>query len=120
MREINKKVFRESSPEILVDLAGVASRIAIESLDMDKDIAEEFGIDVAVSMAKNWAGQQLYIPSNLKFNLSMRDRQIWDEFNGFNQNQLAKKYGISVPWVYKIIKRTREAIHKESQPSLFE
>ncbi|VEB40151.1 Uncharacterized conserved protein [Chromobacterium violaceum] len=38
-----------------------------------------------------------------------RDRQILAEFNGANHASLAQKHGISVQWVYKIIKNARSA-----------
>jgi Mor family transcriptional regulator len=31
--------------------------------------------------------------------LSRRDRQIYEEFNGTNQSDLARKWGVSLQWI---------------------
>ena len=60
-------------------------------------------------MATHWGGQNIYFPMGLSYILSKRDRQIYAEFNGNNHSELARKYGISLQWVYKLIK----TVHKE-------
>ncbi|MDN5451260.1 MAG: DNA-binding protein, partial [Enterobacterales bacterium] len=40
-----------------------------------------------------------------------RDLQIFSEFNGRNHSELAKKYSVSLQWIYKIVK----AVRKEEQ-----
>jgi len=60
-------------------------------------------------MCTTWGGQQVYFPLGIREELSARDQQIYDEFNGTNQSDLARKYKVSVQWVYKIIERVRMA-----------
>ena len=49
-------------------------------------------------------GQLIYFPKTRKRWLSDRDLSIYREFKGNNHVQLASKYNLSVPWIYKIIK----------------
>lgn len=51
-------------------------------------------------------GVILYIPKNIsvKTNTSSRNKLIQKEFNGVNHFELAQKYGLSVQWIYKIVK----------------
>ncbi|MOA58273.1 Mor transcription activator family protein [compost metagenome] len=51
--------------------------------------------------------------------LSRRDRQIYDDFNGSNQSALARKYGVSLQWVYKIIKAVRKEEIARRQGDMF-
>lgn len=51
-------------------------------------------------------GSNIYIPMGLSLSVrkNARNSLIIKEFNGSNQAYLANKYGISLQWVYKILK----------------
>ncbi|MBR0573700.1 MULTISPECIES: Mor transcription activator family protein [Pasteurellaceae] len=116
---IEKDVFTKKTPDVLIGLAQVVETVAVQSLDLSKENAEQLGIDIAQAMAKEWGGSMLYIPINLVFNLSQRDLEIWEKFNGFNHAELAREFGISKQWVYHIIKRIRKQMQDKAQPDLF-
>ncbi|HGW6407859.1 TPA: Mor transcription activator family protein, partial [Escherichia coli] len=44
---------------------------------------------------------------------SERDYQIYSECDGRNYAELAKKYNLTLQWIYKIVKR----VHTEKQQS---
>jgi len=52
--------------------------------------------------------------------LSLRDQEIYKEFNGKNYNQLCAKYDVSLQWLYKIIKYQQKAEIKRRQVDVFD
>lgn len=48
-------------------------------------------------------GSQPYLSKGQGYELSLRDRQILDDFKGHNQEELARKYGLTVRQVYNIL-----------------
>lgn len=107
-------------PELLIDLAARAQKILVEKAGMDKDLAEHVGFEIARTMAEAWGGLNIYMPKAMEMKLHSRDEQIWREFDGHNQSELARKYNISVQWVYTIIKRMRALETLRVQPQLFD
>jgi Mor family transcriptional regulator len=101
--------FRSKGPELLIDLAEHTAQALIELAAMEREHAEQLGREIAGRMAAHWGGQNLYFPKGQSYKLSQRDRQIYAEFIGDNQSELARKYSVSLQWVYKIIK----AVHRE-------
>lgn len=50
-----------------------------------------------------FGGSVIYIPKGTLKHLNARNKLIKAEFTGNNHTELAKKYGLSVQWVYKIV-----------------
>ncbi len=46
--------------------------------------------------------------------------KIFNEFNGTNHRDLAKKYGVSMQWVYTIVKRINKEEIAKRQFNMFE
>lgn len=116
---MSKREFKSKGPELLADLAAHAAAISIELLNLDPDAAEQLGVELAERMAGHWGGQNLYFPMGLSLQLSKRDKQIYAEFDGMNHGDLARKYSVSVQWVYKIVKAARLAEMARRQEDLF-
>jgi Mor family transcriptional regulator len=112
--------FRSKGPELLIDLAQHVAHALGELIDVDSEQAEHVGKEVADRMAAHWGGQNIYFPMGLSIKLSRRDRQIYDDFNGSNQSELARKYGVSLQWVYKIIKAVRKEDIARRQGDMFD
>jgi len=70
-------------------------------------------------MAAHWGGQNIYFPMGLSYKLSQRDRQIYDDFTGANHSELARKYGVSLQWIYKIVKTVRQEEMARRQGAVF-
>lgn len=113
-----EKAFRSHGAELLQDLADNVKAILMEIVEMPADKADQVGMEIANRMSDNWRGQIIYFPAGLSAKIHTRDLQIWDEFTGNNHSQLAKKYEVSLQWVYKIVKTMREM--DRSQSELFE
>ncbi|OOF49984.1 hypothetical protein BKK54_07255 [Rodentibacter genomosp. 1] len=58
-------------------------------------------------------GLNLYIPKwKSSHQTSDRDKAIIEEFNGINHTELAKKYGLSVQWIYSILRKSKKKQEK--------
>ncbi|WP_330166238.1 Mor transcription activator family protein, partial [Escherichia coli] len=65
-------------------------------------------------------GQNVYFPMGMVWKVSQRDREIFREFNGRNHHELARKFGVSLQWVYSVVKRVRKEEISRLQGQLFE
>ena len=85
-------------------LAEIAAEIPLESLpDEYQIIAELFGVEGALRLAKHSGGMRIYIPKLDTLVREHRDARIRSEFTGFNHRELARKYGLSETWIREII-----------------
>ena len=71
-----------------------------------KEIAEVFGIDVAIGIYRMYKGMQISFPTRL-FNPKYVKKQISFEYDGRNIKQLAKKYGYSEKTIRRMIKENK-------------
>ena len=106
--------------ELLSDLAAKVGEEVQSAGVADKKQAKNIGNHVAKRMAREWGGQLFYIPHGVLWDIDERDVEIFEKFNGSNQNELAKEYGFSVQWVYRIIERVRQAKLDAAQQDLFD
>ena len=111
--------FKSKGPELLVDLAEHCACALRETAGMDKDKADQVGREIAERMASHWGGQNIYFPMGLSYKLSQRDRQIFEDFTGANHSDLARKYGVSLQWIYKVVKTVRQEEIARRQGDMF-
>ena len=114
-----KGEFKSRGPELLQDLADQITQALIELLGLDTEKAEQLGREIAERMAAHWGGQNVYFPMGLTMKLSRRDQQIYDAFKGDNQPDLARQFGVSLQWVYRILKIKKAEDIAARQHSLF-
>lgn len=106
-------------PEVLVDLDAKASALATKLLDVTDEVAAAFGAELAQAMAAEWGGQSIYVPTGLFYHVAQLHQDVWAAFDGTNHQQLAKRFKVSVVWIYKIIARMRAADSATRQTDLF-
>lgn len=111
--------FRSKGPELLLDLTEHIAVALGELVAMESAKAQHVAKEVSDRMAAHWGGQNIYFPMGLSIKLSRRDRQIYDEFNGSNHSDLARKYGASLQWIYKIVKAARKEHIARLQGDMF-
>jgi Mor family transcriptional regulator len=111
--------FRSKGPELLTDLTEHIAVALVELVSMEADAARHVAQEVSDRMAAHWGGQNLYFPMGLSVKLSRRDRQIYEEFNGTNHSELARKHGVSLQWIYKIVKAVRKDEIARRQVDMF-
>lgn len=96
MRE--SELFSHLSSMVLKNIKTIAGdKIPFEQMEV---IAERVKFDFAHS----FGGQVIYIPSVRSTHAQRIYQKIFREFDGKNQNQLARKYGYSAQWIYRILK----------------
>lgn len=106
-------------PQLLADLADrLSTALANEGLAPTR--AREIGFKAAEAVRAHWGGQLVYIPVGTGYEISERDREIWDKFNGDNHEALAREYQVTVVHVYRIVKRMHAAARARNQKSLFD
>lgn len=68
-------------------------------------IGESLGKSLADFLSLSWGGQYIYFPKDGKRRAAM----MYAEFDGGNHADLARKYGVCVQTVYRVIKQERAA-----------
>ncbi|HDW3810916.1 Mor transcription activator family protein [Serratia marcescens] len=117
---MNDHLFRTKAPELLVDLAAHTASSIRQVLDVSPEVAEQIGQAVANNMMRVWGGQNVYMPLGMSWKLSQRDRDIFNECNGRNHHELARKYGVSLQWIYAVVKRVKKEELERVQGNLFD
>ncbi|MEQ9945193.1 Mor transcription activator family protein [Pectobacterium aroidearum] len=100
--------FRSKGPELLVELSQHVADTVKNVTELDPKTAELVGNAVAKHMMTVWGGQNVYFPMGISWRASQRDLQIYEEFDGRNHSALAKKYNVSLQWIYKIVRTMRK------------
>lgn len=104
--------------EIFEDLRAHIEDLAKEA-GMDEETAEALAWKVRERLRSAWGGNLLYVPNGVQ-----RDRsaQLWkdvyEKFRGSNHVALAQEFGISITYVYRIVRETRARERKRRQPTL--
>ncbi len=94
----------EYSTNVFIESVELSINKALEKGDTKEEIAKIF----IETFAYYCGGINFYIPKNYARNIknNARNRLIRKEFNGTNHQELAVKYGVSLQWIYKIVKGT--------------
>lgn len=69
-----------------------------------RDLAETITIKKYIDMMKYFGGWNIYIHKPERTNISVRNRLIRADFDGYNYRDLAMKYNLSTNSIRKIIK----------------
>lgn len=72
-----------------------------------ENIAIEIGIDRVKALFKEFGGTSVYFPTEKMIYKEARDREIIEEFNGFNVKELASKYRMSESYVRAILRKNK-------------
>ncbi|MFM5537403.1 Mor transcription activator family protein [Aeromonas veronii] len=105
-------------PKALSELVDVLACELIRE-GMEPDLAKAQARKLALVQAHYMGGRAYYIPTGEHLKAALRDRAIWDEFNGRNIDQLARKHGLSVPQTYAVVAEQRQLTRLRHQSDLF-
>jgi Mor family transcriptional regulator len=105
--------------ELLTDvMAHVAA--TLRELGIDADRADQCGHSIADRLAEHWGGQVICYPVDHAYRLSLRERQILDEYKaGAGKNELAMKYVMTLRGINYLLKRAPRRHLEDNQPDLF-
>mgnify|MGYP002622471436 CR=1 FL=1 len=84
--------------------------------DNYRQVAEIVGVEKFVELAALANGDEIYFPKYESVLAPARNRRIIAEWNGYNQKELAKKYGLTVMQINRILK---DEVHPD-QMSIFD
>lgn len=101
-------------PELLNDLE-TRLVLLLEQQGLAKKSASNMAVKITREMAVAWGGQNIYFPVGKTRWTQERDWRIFSEFSGGNHVDLAKKYQLTVPHIYRLIKRCKEKQHAPTQ-----
>ena len=71
-------------------------------------IIEVIGMEKALLLYRKFEGSRFYVPSLKSLSARMKYQAIRKEFDGFNYDQLAKKYGYTGRWIRFIIHKSKD------------
>lgn len=94
-------------PKALSELVDVLACELIRG-GMAQEQAKAQARKLALVQAHYMGGRAYYIPTGDHLKAALRDRAIWDEFNGRNIDVLARRYKLSAPQIYAIISSQRK------------
>ena len=73
-----------------------------------RKIASVIGVENAVKLGRLFGGLDVYFPKvDALISRKAKHRMIFEEFDGRNYADLARKHGLSETWIRKIIERQR-------------
>jgi len=96
-------------PEILTDLSDQWKELLLTK-GLPAEEAAKLAFELAEFLRKHWGGMLIYIPFGRRYELSLRDKQIVEEFNGENWMELCTKHGISRYHLYRIVAASRPPV----------
>lgn len=109
--------FPDDYPEILADAARHLNGMFLD-LGLSAAQAELSAREAVEFLRLNWGGTQVYFAKGVAYAGSLRDEEIWREFNGQNADELARKHELSYRMVMYIVKRMRELERVRRQMTL--
>lgn len=116
----DKKTGMEALRSELLDDVAAHTVEVLSDHGISSELAEQAAFALTEHLAENWGGQLINFPMNFFYKLAQRDMVIYNEFNGRNHAALAKRYGMSVRGIYKLIKRAKKRATTEVQHDMFD
>lgn len=104
----------------LCDILHLAGQVLMAH-GLDGDAAAAALDNLGTRLRATWGHVgAIYISMDLRAALAARDERLYNEFNGSNVLELARKYQVSQQHVYRIVKRQSRLLIARRQPDLFE
>lgn len=68
-----------------------------------QDLVRVIGLEATMRLCREFGGTDTYIPKVDGLLAAKQRELIRSEWNGYNAEQLARKYGVSARWIRKIV-----------------
>lgn len=85
----------------------VATRFVKHKMGLPDDQAAELARDLIHDICIECGPSWIYVPKDGSFELTKRDRQIFDQYNGRNLHELARKHGITHTRILQIVSKVK-------------
>lgn len=99
--------------ELLEELQAVIAR-QLEEMGTAPDAASVIGSSAVDYLSTYWAGQVVTFPKDAQYKLTLKELEIYDQFDGRNKDDLARRYGMTPRGMGKLLKRIREKIKEQN------
>ena len=109
---------RAKWPQTLTDMIGVIEGVYLRAGDTP-EAARRRAFRAVRALAGYMGGRVLYLPKGDSLDRFLRDREIWERFDGTNIDELARRFERTTKQIYQIIAEQRAIQRKRSQPDLF-
>jgi Mor family transcriptional regulator len=118
----NALILDEAYPEVLADIAReIHARLMDHPMvKLEHPIAAEIALAVAEHVRKNIGGVQTYVPRGIGYELSIRDREMFQKFDGTNYHELAREYNMTEMRARQIMNHIMRIERAKRQQSLFD
>lgn len=67
-----------------------------------------------LTIANYFGGRSFYLPNGTRLKAQIRANRIFKEFKGDNMNELTRKYSLSSPHIYAILRKQQKLRKNES------
>jgi Mor family transcriptional regulator len=74
---------------------------------------------LVVAIASLHGGRPFYLPRGDDLKRMLKYRALWRDYRGRNHEELADRYGYTLPQVYKIVAEMKSLEKRKRQPGLF-
>ena len=79
-------------------------KLTLEDLDGDqRELAECIGLEAYKNLLQNYAGSDIRVRMPKRLLIPMRDREIRENFNGYNHRELGLQYELSISSIRRIV-----------------
>lgn len=104
MTTAQSNIFKGKWPKNLVELSDVIDACLAE----EKVVANKLTEKIITSIAFYLGGREFYFPNGKSLEMFLRNLRIYQEFNGRNRAELARKYSMTERNIDKITKEFKE------------
>ena len=95
--------------ELLEELQAVIAR-QLEEMGTAPDAASVIGSSAVDYLSTYWAGQVVTFPKDAQYKLTLKQLEIYEQYDGRNKDDLARRYGMTPRGMGKLLKRIRDKI----------
>ncbi|MDW7746564.1 Mor transcription activator family protein [Halomonas sp.] len=104
-------------PQGLSDMVTVITA-ALRRAGDDETTARERAFRAVRALAQYAGGRSLYVPKGEALDRALRDRDIWERFDGANVTALARQHDLTEVQIYAILAEQRKLARARVQPQL--
>jgi Mor family transcriptional regulator len=90
----------------------------LQNNGVSKEIAAKISQSTVDNLRKSYGGEHIYFPKGKELDAILKHHEIYKHWNGHNQVQLAKEFNMTVPAVYRILKKAQDKQTDKSQTKL--
>lgn len=118
MKPISDSTAAQQRDSFLNSLERHASDV-LADFKVPQERAEVAVAQIISLISKDFAGSHIYIPTNYTHQSMEKAMAMYNDINGRNFGDVARKYGCSERTVYRIYKRMRALIISKNQTDMF-